>query len=72
MKQGHISIVVPTFNDWAALAQLIKDIDTLPELGGFHSSFLAVDDGSNERNLSPIVRGRACGSRRVGSKPLQA
>jgi polyisoprenyl-phosphate glycosyltransferase len=58
MKQGHISIVVPTFNDWASLARLIKDIDTLPELAGFYFSILAVDDGSNERNLSPIMAGR--------------
>src|SRR5215470_11100451 len=58
MKQGHISIVVPTFNDWASLARLIKDIDTLPELAGFYFSILAVDDGSNDRNLNPILAGR--------------
>jgi len=58
MKQTHISIVAPTFNDWASLARLIKDIDTLPELAGFYFNILAVDDGSNERNFSPIVASR--------------
>jgi polyisoprenyl-phosphate glycosyltransferase len=58
MKQGHISIVVPTFNDWASLARLIRDIDTFPELAGFCFTILAVDDGSNDRNLSPIMAGR--------------
>jgi polyisoprenyl-phosphate glycosyltransferase len=55
MTQNHISIVVPTFNDWASLARLIKDIDTLPELVGFHFGILIVDDGSNDRNLDPIL-----------------
>jgi polyisoprenyl-phosphate glycosyltransferase len=58
MKQGHISIVVPTFNDWTSLARLIKEIDALPELEGFYFSILAVDDGSNDRDLIPILTGR--------------
>ena len=58
MKPGHISIVVPTFDDWASLARLIRDIDTLPELAGLYFSILAVDDGSNDRDLGPILAGR--------------
>jgi len=58
MNQGKILVVVPTFNDWASLARLIQDIDTLSELAGFCFSILAVDDGSNDRGLSRFLGAR--------------
>jgi hypothetical protein len=55
MTRAHIAIVIPVFNDWPALARLLENIDTQPELANFTFSVLAIDDGSNLQELDAVL-----------------
>ena len=44
----RIAIVIPVFNDWASLSQLIAELETLDFREEVRLSLLVVDDGSSE------------------------
>lgn len=42
----EVAIVIPVFNDWEALSQLLRDIDTSLGSSGHSGTIVVVDDGS--------------------------
>jgi hypothetical protein len=52
----RIALVVPVFNDWESVAELLLSLDRLPQLGAISFHVILVDDGSNrprELGLDP-------------------
>ena len=64
-EAGSIIILIPVFNDWASLAQLMPRLDSALADRGLEAEVLVVDDGSTIESETPAAQPTFHAVRRV-------
>ena len=66
-----VLIVIPTFNDWDSLANLLPALDVALSEGGYLADVLVIDDGSTEELDMSLTPGPFLAIKRVDCLPLR-